>query len=79
MVGFGNVAREFSRLLLSRREWLLREWGLGFEVVAIASKSRGSLVSEEDLDLERALRLREELGTLLGYGPAQWTYRRRRS
>jgi len=69
LVGFGNVACEFSRLLLSRREWLLREWGLGFEVVAIATRSRGSLMSEEGLDLERILKLREESGTLSGYGP----------
>ena len=69
LVGFGNVAREFSRLLLSRREWLLRERGMGFKVVAVATKSRGSLMSEEGLDLERALKLREESGTLLGYGP----------
>jgi homoserine dehydrogenase len=69
LIGFGNVAREFARLLLSRREWLLRERELGFEVVAIATRSRGSLVSEEGLDLERALTLREGNGTLLGYGP----------
>lgn len=69
LIGFGNVAREFARLLLSRRERLLRERELGFEVVAIATRSRGSLVSEEGLDLERALTLREENGTLLGYGP----------
>jgi homoserine dehydrogenase len=69
LVGFGNVAREFSRLLLSKREWLLKERGLSFEVVAVASKSRGSLMSEDGLDLERALKLREESGTLLGYDP----------
>lgn len=69
LVGFGNVAREFSRLLLSRREWLLRERGLSFEVVAVATKSRGSLMSKEGLDLERTLKLCEERGTLLGYGP----------
>ena len=69
LVGFGNVAREFSRLLLSRREWLLRERGLSFEVVAISTRSRGSLMSQEGLDLERILKLREESGTLLGYGP----------
>jgi len=68
LVGFGNVAREFSRLLLSRREWLLRERELGIEVVAITTRSRGSLMSEEGLDLEKALKLREESGTLLGYG-----------
>jgi len=69
LVGFGNVAREFSRLLLSRREWLLREKGLSFEVVAISTRSRGSLMSQEGLDLERIIKLREESGTLLGYGP----------
>jgi len=69
LIGFGNVAREFSRLLLSRREWLLKERGLGFKVVAIATRSHGSLMSEEGMNLERALKLREESGTVLEYGP----------
>ncbi len=69
LVGFGNVAREFSRLLLSRRDWLLRERGLTFQVVAIATRSRGSLISEKGLDLERVLKLYEQGKTLLGYGP----------
>ncbi len=69
LVGFGNVAREFSRLLLSRRDWLLRERGLTFQVVAIATRSRGSLISEKGLDLERVLKLYEQGKTLLEYGP----------
>lgn len=67
-VGFGNVSREFSRLLLSKQEWLRRERGLDFEVMAIATRTHGSLMSEEGLDLERALSLREARGTLKGYG-----------
>ena len=68
-VGFGNVSREFSRLLLSKRGWLQRERGLDFEVMAIATRTHGSLISEEGLDLEMALSLREASGTLEGYGP----------
>ncbi len=68
-LGFGNVAREFSRLLLSKRDWLSKKMGLGFEVVAIATRTRGSLMSDVGLDLERALSVREDDGTLRGYGP----------
>lgn len=68
-VGFGKVTREFSRLLLCKREWLQRERGLDFDVMAIATRTHGSLISEEGLDLERALSLREASGTLKGYGP----------
>lgn len=68
-VGFGKVAREFSRLLLSKRGWLSEERELGFEIVAISTKTHGSLMSGEPLDLDRAVRLREAGGTLERYGP----------
>lgn len=69
LIGFGNVAREFARLLLLKRGWLQKRLGLSFEIVAITTKSRGSLMSDKGLDLEKALRLRETIGALEGYGP----------
>jgi homoserine dehydrogenase len=68
MLGFGNVGRAFARLLLSKREWLRRIADLDVEVRAIATRSRGSLMSDGALDLERALNLIETAGTLSGYG-----------
>jgi homoserine dehydrogenase len=69
LVGFGNVGREFVRLLLAKREWLLRKKGLDIEVLAIATKSRGSLASRRALDLDRVLDLVKREGSLRSYGP----------
>jgi homoserine dehydrogenase len=69
MIGFGNVGQEFARLLLSKREWLLKNKGLDVEVLAIATKTRGSLVSDRALDLEKVLGHFKDHGTLNGFGP----------
>ncbi len=66
IVGFGNVGREFARMLLLKREWLLKNRGLDVEVLAIATKTRGSLLSRSAIDLEAALRHLEEKGTFRG-------------
>ncbi|MBN1678163.1 MAG: hypothetical protein JW880_06450 [Candidatus Thermoplasmatota archaeon] len=55
LVGFGNVGQQFARLLMAKRDWLLRKKGLDVEVLAIATRSRGSLLSKRALDLERVL------------------------
>ena len=69
MIGFGNVGQEFARLLVSRREWLLRQKGLDIEVLAIATKNRGSLMSKKSIDLERVLSGMKAKGSLFEYGP----------
>ncbi len=69
IIGFGNVGREFARMLLAKREWLLRDRGLDIEVLAIATKTKGSLLSKRALDLERVLHHLETHGTLTGFGP----------
>jgi homoserine dehydrogenase len=69
IIGFGNVGQEFARLLLSKREWLRNSRGLIVEVVAVATRTRGSLLLENGLDLERALQELRSRGTLRGYGP----------
>ena len=69
MIGFGNVGQEFARLLLRKKEWLVKSKGLEIEVLAVATKSKGSLVSKRALDLERVLKLLSEKGTLKDYGP----------
>lgn len=69
MIGFGNVGQEFARLLLRKREWLLKKKGLDVEVLAIATRSKGSLLSKKALDLESVLKGLETRGDLRGYGP----------
>lgn len=68
-IGFGNVGQEFARLLLSKREWLLKKKGLDIEVLAIATRSRGSLISKTAIDLESVLKHLKERGTLTDFGP----------
>lgn len=69
ILGFGNVGQEFARLLLKKREWLLKSKGLDIEVLAIATRSRGSLISKRALDLERVLRHLADRNTLADFGP----------
>ncbi len=67
IIGFGHVGQELTRLLLMKRSWLLQSRGLDVEVVAISTKSKGSLMSEKGLDLNRALKELETNGDLRGY------------
>jgi len=69
MIGFGNVGQEFARMMLNKRNWLLRTKGLDAEVLAISTRSRGSLLSNKALDLEKCLRLMKDEGSLKAYGP----------
>lgn len=69
IIGFGNVGQEFARLLLSKREWLLRSRGLDVEVLAIVTKSRGSLISKNGIDLRKVLEHLKDRGTLNEFGP----------
>ncbi len=57
LVGFGNVGREFARLLLERRAELKREQGLEARVVAILTGRHGSVEDPRGIDLRKALRL----------------------
>lgn len=69
LVGFGNVGQEFVRLILAKRDWLVRSKGLDVEVHLISTRTRGSLSSKKPLDLEKALKLMKDDGNLRAYGP----------
>src|SRR2546422_8816492 len=57
LVGFGNVGREFARLLLERRSELARAFGLAASVVGILTARHGSVENLRGIDLRKALRL----------------------
>jgi homoserine dehydrogenase len=53
LIGFGNVARQFARLLDDCRERLAREYALEYRIVGAASRRRGWLYNPEGLDSTR--------------------------
>ncbi len=55
LLGFGNVGREFGRLLVERRGELRREQGLEAAVVAILTGRHGRVEKPQGIDLRRAL------------------------
>ena len=68
LIGFGNVGQEFARMLLQKREWLISSKGLDIEVLAIATRSKGNLMSDRGLDIAKALDEMETRGDLRHYG-----------
>src|SRR6266566_3772662 len=88
LVGFGNVGREFARLLLERRSELARAFGLDASVVGILTARHGSVENPRGIDLRKALRLAVEHGLAAlrtgkhlitaNKGPVVYHYRRLR-
>lgn len=70
LLGFGNVGREFARLLIERRSELRREHGLEVEIVAILTARHGSVENLKGVDLRKALRLAEAGGSIVPCGKA---------
>ncbi len=66
MLGFGNAGRAFAELLLAKEEEIIKTYDCSVKVAAIATGSRGSLVSEAGVDLRRAL---SEMETLQRFDP----------
>ena len=64
LLGFGNVGREFARLLVERRAELRREQGLEAAVVGILTARHGSVEHGKGIDLRKAVRLAESGGSI---------------
>src|SRR5437870_12718424 len=57
LVGFGNVGREFARVLLENRFELKREFVLDASIVAILTARHGSVENRAGIDVRKGLRL----------------------
>lgn len=68
LVGFGNVGREFARLLVERRRELEREQGIEARVVAILTARHGCVAAPHGIHLRKALARVEAGGSLEGLG-----------
>src|SRR6267378_680997 len=68
LLGFGNVGREFARLLLERRSDLAKHHGLEAAVVGIVTGRHGSVERAQGIDLRKALRLADAGASLESCG-----------
>jgi homoserine dehydrogenase len=55
LLGFGNAAQAFCRLLLSKHQELIAKTGYDVQVTAIGTKSKGAILNDKGIDLEKAL------------------------
>jgi homoserine dehydrogenase len=55
LVGFGNVGKEFVRLLMAKRETLRREYAMDWALTGIASRRVGWIADPNGLDAEALL------------------------
>jgi homoserine dehydrogenase len=64
LLGFGNVGRAFARLLLRKRDLLIKEYEVGFTITGIATARHGIAIRPEGVDLEQALHIVESASQL---------------
>ncbi len=60
LIGFGVVGRGFTEILIKKREWLLRKFGLKVKVNAICDIQWGSIYDPNGINIAEALKIVEE-------------------
>lgn len=55
LIGFGNVGKEFVRLLVAKRETLRRDYGIEWALTGIASRRVGWIADHNGIDAEALL------------------------
>lgn len=64
LIGFGNVGRALTRLLMRKQDELHQDFDLTYTVTGIATGRHGAAIDPQGIDLERALHLVESGGSL---------------
>ena len=54
-IGFGHVGRAFARLLIDRRKWLLKEYGIEWKVTGVLTKNHGTAIHHSGLPVRKIL------------------------
>jgi len=67
LVGFGRVAQGLARILIEKRAHLKRQFDFEYEVVAVADTTKGSVMRQSGLHLERLLSLVQQSGSIKDY------------
>ncbi|ABR54907.1 Homoserine dehydrogenase [Methanococcus vannielii SB] len=66
LVGFGVIGKGVLKVINLKKNHLLEKYGLDLSVVAICDSS-GAAINKEGLDLELALKIKEETGKIASY------------
>lgn len=69
ILGFGNAGRAFAALLQDKLEEIRKDYHCSVKIAAIATGSRGCLLNEDGVDLERALKEIGEQGVFAPDNP----------
>ena len=59
LIGFGNVAKAFARLILRKEDEFKEKFGLSFRITAIATGSHGRAIDPEGIDITQALNIHD--------------------
>jgi len=59
IIGFGNAAKAFSQILIDKKRDILDKYNINPVVTAIATNSRGSLISDNELDLKELIKSKD--------------------
>ncbi|HEX9029430.1 MAG TPA: hypothetical protein VF823_09675, partial [Anaerolineales bacterium] len=67
LIGFGNVGKGFTQILIEKGDWYAEKFQVRFTVVAINDLLHGSAYNPEGLDLAAVLRFVAEAGNLSNF------------
>lgn len=62
MVGFGNVGIRFTELLIEKEAQLREEYGCSVRLTGVCTRSKGTLINHDGIDLKDLLGMNERLG-----------------
>jgi homoserine dehydrogenase len=55
LIGFGHVGRAFARLLIDRKRWLLKEYGIEWKITGVATRNHGTAIDHNGLPMRKIL------------------------
>lgn len=67
LIGYGNVGRSFTKIILMKQMEIMKEYGIRPKIIAIIDKG-GTAINLKGLDLERMLKVKEKYGSI-AYDP----------
>ncbi|MCD6576394.1 MAG: homoserine dehydrogenase [Anaerolineaceae bacterium] len=64
MIGFGNVGKAFAQLITQKAKQIADAYHISFSVTAIATRSHGQAINYAGINLDKALKISSENGSL---------------